>query len=368
MDQATAIDSLHAGTLPDHADSGNFVVGIDVADRVFQVHAAAPGGKVARLRLKRAEVVEFVEQLPGSSVIAMEACSSAHHWARVFRDLGHEARLIPVQHVKPFVLTNKSDRADALAIWEAAQRPGIYFVRVKTREEQAVMLLHSHRSYLVSQRIKATNRLRAAFREFGIVFDGSWRASVKSATSVLKEAPLPAVAKDIIAKLLSQVAALEDSIVDVERRLRFWAASDELSKRYLSIPGVGLITATAVATTVGDGSSFASGRNFSAAIGLIPSHSGTGGVTRIGRLSRRGNRYLKRLLIQAALMRIINRRAGEDPWLDALLVRKRNLVAAIAVANKLARVMWAMATRGLAYSEEVWRRPNAPPPKSTHPS
>lgn len=350
-----------AGTCMVDERSSDLIVGIDVAARMFQLHVSAPGGMATRQQLKREALIEYVEKLPKGAVVAMEACSGTHHWGRVFRSMGHEVRLIPCQHVKPFVRTNKSDRADALAIWEAAQRPALQLVRIKTEDEQAVMLLHHHRSQLLAERIRNTNRLRGAMHEYGIVLNCGWKSSLRRAKYVVADTTIPGAVGDLVAELVARAEIIQESIDRVELNLRRWAGANDLAGRYMQIPGIGILTATAIAATVGSGESYVSARNFSAAVGLVPSHSGTGGVTRIGRLSKRGNRYLKRLLVLAGLRRIIVHVPSADPWLDALLDRKPTIVAAIAIANKLARIMWAMARKGSKYDHAMWCRPAKPP-------
>lgn len=334
---------------------------LDLAKRVFQVHWVEPAtGEIKRKVLARAEVAEFfARRAPG--IVAMEACGSAHYWGRVLSGLGHEVRLIAAQFVRPFVKSNKTDAADAEGIWEAAQRPGMRFVALKSEEQQAVLSLHRMRAQLVKMRGMQACQVRSVLYEFGIVIGQSFRALKEKALPVLSEAAGSAVPELLRAELLSQLKELEalsSRIEALERQIGSWQRRQAECKRLTAIPGVGQLTATAVLATVADARSFRSGREFAAFLGLVPRQSGTGGKVKLLGISKRGDRYLRTLLIHGARSVVFAQsRAGRpmDPWLKEVLARRPKNVAIVALANKMARTIWALLAHGRCFDPN-WAR------------
>jgi transposase len=330
-------------------------IGLDLAKAVFQVHGVDAQGKVAlRKRLRRSEVVRFFAALP-SCVVGMEACGSGHFWARELRRLGHEVRLMPPQYVRPYVKTNKHDAADAEAICEAATRPSMRFVPVKTADQQAVLLMHRARELLVRQRTMLANALRAHAAEFGIVAPkGIQRLpELHAAVAVSDEDQIPALARPVLQALTDQIEAVDARILEIERQLLAWHRSSAASRRLATIPGIGPITASAIAATVADAAQFASARQFAAWLGLVPRQHSSGGRERMGGLSKRGDGYLRRLLVHGAraVIRWQRRPQGRPmPWLAGLLDRRHVNVAMAALAHKNARIAWALLRRGEDYS------------------
>jgi transposase len=331
-------------------------IGLDLAKRVFQVHGVdATGAVVLRKRLRREDVLVFFTQLPPCR-IGMEACSTAHHWARELRALGHEVLLMPPQYVKPYVKRNKNDAADAEAICEAVGRPSMRFVPVKTIEQQSVLALHRSRDLLVRQRTALANAIRAHLAEFGII-KAQGLHKLERLTQIVQDETdnrVPAEARDALTALVALVDELNTRIDAIEKQIRTWHTTSKASRRLATIPGIGPIIASALTATVADASAFANGRAFAAWLGLVPRQNSSGGKDRLGRVSKQGNGQLRRLLIigaQAALQCSKSLRA--HPWVAALLARKPRLVAAVALANKIARIAWAVMSkqedfRGLA--------------------
>jgi transposase len=329
--------------------------GLDLAKRVFQVHSIdSITGELTRDKLKRTEVLKyFANREPG--VIAMEACGSAHYWGRELVKLGHEVRLIAAQFVRPFVKTNKTDAADAEAIWEAAQRPGMRYVTVKSEDQQAVLGLHRMRQLRIKFRVMLVNQLHGLFAEFGVALPKGWRLMLTQASEFLARTDGRAIPGLIAATLLEQiqqVRALEKQIKEVEQQLRCWQRRAEECQRVAEIPGVGLLTATAVIATMGDPKAFHSGREFAAFLGLVPRQSGTGGRVKLLGISKRGDQYLRTLLIHGArsVLTCQGRADREvDPWLKGLLSRRARNVVVVALANKMARMIWALLAHGRRY-------------------
>ena len=325
-------------------------VGLDLAKHVFQVHAVdAAGHVVLRRRLRRGEVAAFFAEL-GPCLIGLEACATAHHWARELTALGHEVRLMPPRYVKPYVRRGKSDAADAAAICEAVTRPSMRFVGVKTAEQQAALTLHRTRDLLIRQRTMLVNALRAHCAEFGLVA-AQGRAGVTQLLAALEgdgPAALPEPALGALRLLGAQLHDLEARIAAVEREILAWHRASPASRRLASIPGIGPIVASALAATLGDARQFRSGRELAAWLGLVPRQSSTGGKQRLGGISKQGDRYLRRLLVLGATAVLrhpkTKARAGGD-WLDALLKRRPARVATVALANKMARIAWALLVR-----------------------
>ena len=333
-------------------------VGLDLAKSVFQVHGADGDGRpVVRKKLRRGQVQAFFAGL-SPCLIGLEACASAHYWARELRALGHEVRLIPPQYVKPFVKTNKNDAADAEAICEALMRPTMRFAAVKSAEQQSVLMLHRAREVLVRQRTMLINALRGHCGEFGVVV-----AQGASKVTVLiemiedrEDARLPALARAALGSLVAQLRMTQTQILDLEKQLKAWHRSNEASRRLEAIPGVGVITATALVATIGDASQFRSGRQLAAWLGLVPRQHSSGGKERLGRISKRGDGYLRRLLVHGAradLRWSRHRKERRSLWQESLLARRPTNVVLVAMANKTARVVWAMLSRGEAFRPEA---------------
>jgi len=282
----------------------------------------------------------------------MEACGSAHYWARKLASLGHEVRLVAAQFVRPFVKTNKTDAADARAIWEAAQRPEMKFVAVKTEEQQSVLTLHRLREQLVKFRTMQTNQLRGLLYEFGVCLPAGRAKGMPAAIEALGqlEDTLPAMVIDALRQQMVRIQALNEDIADIEKKLTLWKKQERLAANLMEIPGVGILSATAAVATIGDAGAFRNGREFAAFLGLVPRQSGTGGKVRMLGISKRGNTYLRTLLIHGARARI-NIQKERDPWVDRLLARRPFNTVAVALANKMARTIWAMMAHDRAYQK-----------------
>jgi len=296
-------------------------IGLDLAKHVFQVHGIdAQGTTVLRKRLRRGQVLAFFSRIP-RCVVGLEACATAHYWARELGALGHEVRLMPAQYVKAYIKRNKHDAADAEAICEAVQRPTMRFVPVKTAEQQATQLLHRGREQLVRQRTMLVNALRAHLAEFGIVAAQGLR-NVGELIAIVRDdgdTRLPDVARQVLQVLANQIEQIETAVAALERQLLAWHKTNPVSQRLASIPGIGPIIATAIATTVADPKVFRSGREFAAWLGLVPRQNSTGGKTRLGGITKRGNRYLRRLLINGASANLLRSKATKaDPWVIGL--------------------------------------------------
>ena len=307
----------------------NTTYGLDLAKKVFQVHWVEPStGEIKRKALARGEVsLFFVRREP--SLIVREACGSAHHWGRVLKSLGHEVKLIAAQFVRPFVKTNKTDAADAEAIWVASAQPGMRFVALKSEEQQAVLSLHRLRAQLVKVRTMQAHQVRGLLYEFGVIAPKGWRALLRS--ELLRQ--------------LEGLRALTSRITELERQIGSWQRHETECLRISEIPGVGRLSATAIVASVGDARTFRSGREFAAFLGLVPRQSGTGGRVRLLGISKRGDPYLRTLLIHGARTVLTwQSRPGRtpDPWLHALLARRPKNVAIVALANKMARTIWAL--------------------------
>ncbi|WP_376100746.1 IS110 family transposase (plasmid) [Roseomonas sp. CCTCC AB2023176] len=331
-------------------------IGLDIAKRVFQAHGVdAAGRAVVRRRLGRAEVLDFFRALP-PCLIGIEACGTAHHWAREIRELGHEVRLIPAAYVKPYVKRGKTDAADAEAICEAVTRPTMRFVPVKTAEQQAVLMLHRTRDLLVRQRTALVNALRGHLAEFGIVAPQGM-SRVADLLAVLlgeDEATLPPLARQALRGLAAELEALGKRVEEIEAAILAWHMENEASRRLAAVPGIGPITASAIVATVGDVSNFASARHFAAWIGLVPKQNSTGGKPRQGGISKAGDRYLRRLLVLGATAVIRHTRIKvREGWLADLIGRRPTMVAAVAQANKTARIVWALLARGESYRPQL---------------
>ena len=331
-------------------------IGVDLAKNVFQIHGVdASSQPVIRRQLKRSQVLSFFKKQP-PCLVGMEACASGHHWAREVSKLGHEVRLMPARYVKPYVKRNKNDAADAEAICEAVTRPTMRFVPIKTREQQSGLMQHRTRKLFVRQGTALINAMRAHLAEFGIVA-GVGRNGVEKLVRLIDKGDderVPSAARECLLALRDQLEAVKFRIHELDLRILAWHRSSELSLRLGEIPGVGPLIATALIASIPDPHAFRSGRDVSAWIGLVPKQNSTGGKERLGHISKAGDRYLRSLLMIGAFSLIKRaKQAGSTPrpWLAALLARRPTKVAAIALANKIARIAWAMMVRGTRYSE-----------------
>jgi transposase len=326
-------------------------IGLDLAKNVFQLHAIdAEGRVVLRRRLRRADVVRFFARL-SPCMVGMEACAGAHHWARTIAGLGHEVRLMPPAYVKPYVRRQKNDMADAAAICEAVTRPSMRFVPIKSEEQQAMLLIHRARDLLVRQHTSLINALRAHLAEFGVVLPKGGQNGRKLAAMVVagEMFGMPALAVPVLLAMAHRCRALEVEIAQLEREMRRRSVEDEAVQRLLKIPGIGPITATALAATVPDARAFRSAREFAAWLGLVPRQSSSGGRERLGGITKMGHAYLRRLLIVGAQAVLRQAARRPDAWLGRLLSEKPRKVAAVALANKTARIVWAVLARGESY-------------------
>jgi len=325
-------------------------IGLDLAKSVFQVHVADRDGRpVLRRKLRRSQVLGFFAKLP-PCVIGIEACVSAHYWARELQELGHSVRLIPPQYVKPFVKTNKNDASDAEAICEALSRPTMRYAAVKSAEQQSVLTLHRARELLVRQRTMLINAIRGHCAEFGIVV-AQGASKVTALIGIIEDHQddrLPALVRQALGSLIRQYEMVQEQILGLERQLTSWHRATEASRRLATIPGVGVITATALVATIGDASQFRSGRQLAAWLGLVPKQHSSAGKDRLGRISKRGDGYLRKLLVHGARTVLLwSRRKKEERsrWQEALLARRPTNVVLVAMANKTARIVWALLSR-----------------------
>ncbi|EIM24407.1 IS110 family RNA-guided transposase [Microvirga lotononidis] len=330
-------------------------VGLDLAKHIFQVHAVdATGQVVVRKRLRRGEVLPFFAGL-SPCLIGMEACATAHHWARELIKLGHMVKLMPPAYVKAYVKRGKTDAADAEAICEAVARPSMRFVPVKSAEQQSVLMLHRVRALLIRQRTMLVNALRGHLAEFGIIVAqgiSRIRELIAILTDESADAVLPPLARRALAPLVDQLLDLQPRIRALEAELLAWHRQSQESRRLETIPGVGFITATAIAATVTDPSQFRSGREFAAWLGLTPRPNSSGGKERLGRISKMGDGYLRTLLVvgATAVIRYAHKKtAAGSAWIAELLARKPARLVSVALANKTARIAWALLARGEVY-------------------
>ena len=328
-------------------------IGLDLAKHVFQVHgSSASGAIVIRKKLRREQVLTFFAGQPRCEV-AMEACASAHHWARAIGELGHEVRLIPPAYVKPFVKRQKNDIADAEAICEAAQRPTMRFVAVKSEAKQASAVIFRTRDLLVGQRTQITNALRGHLAEYGFIAPQGLSHVERLIAEVEDPASgLPDAARSCLVRLVGMLRHLQTEIAELDREIAARAKADDLARRLMTVPGIGPMIATAIEALAPAPETFRSGRDFAAWVGLTPVQRSTGGKERLGRTSRMGERTLRRLLIIGAsgVVRWAKRkRVPPGSWLGRMLARKPPMLVIVALANKIARIAWALIAKGGVY-------------------
>jgi len=325
-----------------------------LAKNVFQVHGITESDEVAFNRpLRRTQVLRFFARLD-PCLVGMEACSTSHYWARELTRLGHEVRLIPPMYVKPYVKRGKSDAIDAEAICEAVTRPTMRFVEVKSVEQQALLSLHRARNLMVRQRTQLVNALRSMLAEFGVYVARGLARAISFAQGVLAgaELELPEIAQDVVHNLCGQLGVLHGQVRWYEVRLRLEAKRDTRVKLLQTIPGVGPVTASAIAASIGSGHQFKNGREFAAWLGLTPTNRSSGGKERLGRITKMGDQYLRQLLVVG--MTSLVRQTKSHPerankWLTSLLERKPARLATVAMANKTARIVWAVLTKNEPY-------------------
>lgn len=332
-------------------------VGLDIAKNVFHAHGVdAQGHKVISRKLRRGQVEAFFAKL-GPCLVGIEACATAHHWARTIAKLGHQVRLMPPAYVKPYVKTQKNDAADAEAICEAVTRPNMRFAETKTVEQQSVLVLHRTRAMLIRHRTRIGNTIRAHLAEFGIT-ESIGRMGLSRLVAIIasgEDDRIPEVTRRALMCLVDQYCLLQGQILELNRQVLAWHKSNAASRRLATIPGIGPLAASALVASVGNAASFKNGRSFAAFIGLVPKQSSSGGKERLGKISKRGDHYLRWLLVVGglAVIRYAQRHGTRRAWLLKLLQRRTTKIAAVALANKMARIAWVLMTRGGAYHEPV---------------
>lgn len=332
-------------------------VGIDLAKSVFQVHGVdGRGATVLRKQLRRTQVSPFFGNL-APVVIGMEACASAHYWARTLEALGHTVKLMAPQYVRPYVKTNKNDKADAEAICEAVSRPNMVYVPVKNAAQQAVMAVHRARQGLVKARTAQANQIRGLLGEFGLIVPQGLGAIAKRLPEILEDADnqLPGSFRHLLARLGEHLQHLDGEVVALESEIKRWHRENEASRRLAEIPGIGVLGASALVASVGAAQSFANGRQLSACLGVVPRQHSTGGKTKLLGISKRGDSYLRTLLIHGArsvLQQLTRHPERADPWLRQLMARRPMNVVVVALANKNARIAWALLAHQRSYERD----------------
>jgi transposase len=322
-------------------------IGVDIAKRVFQVHGVdRSGAVVVRRALRRSQMLTWFAKLP-PCVIGMEACATAHYWARELRRFGHEVRLIPPAYAKAYVRRNKNDPADAAAICEAVSRPSMRFVAVKSEAQQAAAGIHRVREILMKQHTMLTNQIRGLMAEFGVVA-AKGRLGLKELTAILadpNDLRIPSPLREGLAAIVATLRFVDGKLEAIERQLVQAGRENATVRHLITAPGYGPIVASAMAAMVVDPAAFRRGSDFAASLGLVPRQEGTGGKTWLGPISKRGNGYLRRLLVNGATAVLKSKRAKQDPWLAKLIAAKPRKLVAVALANKMARIGWALMTR-----------------------
>ena len=333
-------------------------IGLDTSKHVFQVHGVDENETPAlRRQLRRSEVAKFFAKLPPTR-IGLEACGASHHWARRLRGLGHEVLLMPPQYIKPYVKRGKNDAIDAEAICEAMSRPTMRFVTVKSAENQAALMMLGVRDLLVKQRTMLINAIRGHAAEFGVTAAKGSKQVVELLQRLADDAEVPALAREMIGVMAAQLDAVEAKLKAIEARLMAWHRQNQTSQSLATIPGIGPIGGVSFALRVSDPKAFRSARHFAAWVGITPRENSTGGKQRLGKISREGDEGLRRLLVLGATAVIQQADKGRQgkkgrarPWLSKLLARKPKKVAAVALANKMARIIWAMMVSGETYRQ-----------------
>jgi transposase len=330
------------------------VFGVDIAKDVFQIHWVDKAGKARSEKVKRQHFLEwFSNKTP--SLIAMEACSGAHHWGRCFQQMGHQVRLIAAHKVKPFVIGNKNDMVDAQAIWTAVQQPQMRFVAVKSVEQQAALAAHRMREYLIKTRTGSINAVRGFLAEFGLVI-AKGRAAFKREIAGCLETLSQSVPKEFVDRLYERLAyinKLDEDIAGLEQHITAYFKRCPQCQRLGKVPGIGVLSATAIVATVGDVSQFKSGRELSAWLGLVPKQTGSGGKVKLHGISKRGDTYVRTLLVHGARSAITHNKHPSE-WLQGLLIRRPKNVVLLALANKTARVVWALLSKDVEYDENLY--------------
>jgi transposase len=328
------------------------MIGLDIAKNVFQVHGVDAAGEAVLCRkLRRREVVRFFAALE-PCVVAMEACCAAHYWARELAALGHEARLVAPCYVKPYVKRGKNDAADAAAICEAAGRPSMRFVPVKSVAQQAALVPHRLRDLLVRQRTMLINALRSQMAEFGMVAPKGRHKLAELVATVHEDDRVPAAARGLLLELVEMIEALGQRLDRIDREIVAAVRDNPLARRLTTVPGVGPITASAIVAVAGDPHRFRNGRHFAAWLGLVPRQNSTGGKPRLGRISKMGDAYLRKLLVLGATANLRRAPSPADPvtlWTQRLRERRPARLVTVALANKTARIVWAVMAHGEAY-------------------
>jgi transposase len=330
-------------------------IGLDLGKSIFQVHGvSAAGAVVVQRRLTRNKLLQFFAKQP-ACLVGMEACAAAHHWGRELRKLGHTVQLMPPRYVKPYVKRQKNDAADAEAICEAVTRPTMRFVEIKSCEQQGTLVLHRVRLMLIRQRTQLSNAIRGHMAEYGLVAPVG-RNGLQRLITILDNPDddrVPVVARASLMLLVMQLGLLNDQILENDRCVRASARSTEVGVRLMEVPGVGPVLASAIVAAVPDPAAFKTGRDLAAWIGLVPRQNSSGGKEKLGGITKQGDRYLRQLLVIGALavIRYAQKHGSKRPWLVKLLARRTPKIAAVALANKMARMIWAMMVSGERYRE-----------------
>jgi transposase len=335
-------------------------IGLDLAKNVFQVHGVDERGHaVVRKQLRRDQVTVFFAALP-ACLVGMEACGGAHHWARRLQEFGHTVRLISPQYVKPYVKTNKNDAVDAEAICEAVGRPNMRFVPIKTVEQQTVLSVHRVRQAFVKARTAQANQIRGLLAEFGLVAPrGIANVAGRIPTLIEAATELPASMRQLVERLLEHMKALDRQVKEMEAQIKAWHEGSELSRKLAAVPGIGPLAASALVASIADARSFKNGRQVAAWLGLVPKQDSSGGKPKLLGISKRGDTYLRTLLIHGARSAIVaaQRWHKPDPWLRDLLTRRHPNIAAVALANKNARTIWALLAHEREFRPDYVTRP-----------
>jgi len=328
-------------------------IGVDLAKEVFQIHGVNAHGKtMLRKQLRRNKMTKFFANLE-PCLIGMEACGSSHHWARKLGEFGHTVKLMSPQFVKPYVKTNKHDMADAEAICEAVSRPNMRFVPSKNVEQQAILSVHRARQGMVKARTAQANQIRGLLSEFGIVMPQGIRSISKRIPDILEDAEnsLPGILRKLLERLNDHLKELNRQVEELELQIKLWHKGNEASKKLEAIPGIGPITASAIVATVGNAAEYKNGRQLAAWLGLVPKQHSSGGRQTLLGISKRGDTYLRTLLIHGArsVIRFAENKTEPESWLRKLITRRNKNIAAVALANKNARIIWALLVKGTTF-------------------